>query len=278
MSTLSIFDYETSRKLYCNNCGKDNHSIKNCTSPRISLGILLFIKNNNDLKFLLVRRKDTIGYMEFLRGKYKINDINYITDLFSKMTYDEINRLKNSSFDQLWNNLWMQKDNKQIFRYEYIQSKYKFNYLKKGFYMKSTAISIEYFINKIKIFWNEQEWEIPKGRRNYKETDLHTAKREFMEETGIQSLDFKIHNNIQFIEEYIGSNNISYRHIYYIAKYIGNSLDKIYINKNNTLQVFEISKIGIFSLKECNELIRHYYPNKKEIIQDMNNFIIKNRL
>ena len=37
-------------------------------------------KINNKYNYLLVQRKDTYAYVEFLRGKYDINNNEYITE------------------------------------------------------------------------------------------------------------------------------------------------------------------------------------------------------
>ena len=75
--------------MYCNNCGKKSHIYKECLLPKISLGIKLYTYIDKVLHYLLVRRKDTIGYIEFLRGKYIKNDIEYIQTLFNQMTNQE---------------------------------------------------------------------------------------------------------------------------------------------------------------------------------------------
>ena len=58
---------------------------------------------------------------------------------------------------------------------------------------------------------------ISKGRRNLKESDYDCAIREFQEETGIKEGEYYILKNIKPVEEiFYGSNNIRYKHIYYI--------------------------------------------------------------
>ena len=37
----------------------------------------------------MIQRKDSLCYIEFIRGKYKINDINYIFKLFKYITNKE---------------------------------------------------------------------------------------------------------------------------------------------------------------------------------------------
>ena len=60
-------------KLYCGNCGKIGHTYKKCMDAIISLGIILYntieINNYFEINFLLVQRKDSMGFIELLRGK-----------------------------------------------------------------------------------------------------------------------------------------------------------------------------------------------------------------
>ena len=49
---------------------------------------------------------------------------------------------------------------------------------------------------------------------------------------------------MDFIEEYIGSDNVVYRHIYYLAKYIGKR--NLTINPCNRSQITEISKLSFY--------------------------------
>ena len=48
------------------------------------------ITNNHErYYFLLIRRKDTLGYVDFIRGRYPYNNINYIMNIINEMTEDE---------------------------------------------------------------------------------------------------------------------------------------------------------------------------------------------
>ena len=82
-------------KIYCGNCGEAGHIYRNCRQPITSFGVILIdyksqdlVSNNifNDLKFLMIQRKDSISYVEFIRGKYNIDKSEYILWLFSDMT------------------------------------------------------------------------------------------------------------------------------------------------------------------------------------------------
>jgi len=260
--------------LYCGNCGKYGHVYRRCLSPIISNGVILFKKENNKFSYLLVQRKDTLGFVEFMRGKYNIENINYINKLFQIMTKDERTRIISNSFDKLWNNLWMKQNNKQ-YHNEYDTSKKKFNKLKKGFNNKNEFISLISLNDNNIIYWNEPEWGIPKGRRNTKENNLKCAVREFEEETGLNKNDFNIIYQIDPLTElFSGSNNIRYKHNYYVAEsknYINNINFKI--DKLNINQVSEISNIKWHTLPEALTNIRSYNIEKKNVLEQLHKLL-----
>ena len=75
------------KKLFiCQNCGKRNHHIKNCYEPKTSFGIILYRIENEELQLLLIRRKNTLGFVQFVRGQYKDKDYIYLQKLINVMT------------------------------------------------------------------------------------------------------------------------------------------------------------------------------------------------
>ena len=67
---------------YCNNCGKTGHVFHQCKVPITSIGVIAFrINDNNDIEYLLIRRKDTLGFIDFLRGKYSLINKEYILSM-----------------------------------------------------------------------------------------------------------------------------------------------------------------------------------------------------
>ena len=111
---------------YCNNCGNFGHLYKSCRHPILSYGILLYHKKQDEeLKIVMVERKDFLAYIEFLRGKYSsVNDIQYISLLFSRLSNNEKVRLVENDFDTLWKQLWIHTEtiNPRI-KKEYAKSK-----------------------------------------------------------------------------------------------------------------------------------------------------------
>ena len=54
---------------YCNNCGKYGHLYHQCKTPITSFGIIVFRIKEDTPQYLMIRRKDTLGYIDFMRGK-----------------------------------------------------------------------------------------------------------------------------------------------------------------------------------------------------------------
>ena len=77
---------------YCNNCGRTGHIYNKCKKPIISLGIIVFRKMLNTIQYLMICRKDSLGYVEFMRGKYPIHDKVYIQTIIDEMTIIEKNK------------------------------------------------------------------------------------------------------------------------------------------------------------------------------------------
>ena len=50
-------------------------------------------------KILLVQRRNTIGMIEFIRGKYDVTNFDYIVKLFNMMTFDEKRILLTVTYD-----------------------------------------------------------------------------------------------------------------------------------------------------------------------------------
>ena len=63
--------------IQCLNCGYKGHTISTCNYPITSYGIICYYIKNREIKYLMIQRKDTLCYCEFIRGRYKIDDINY---------------------------------------------------------------------------------------------------------------------------------------------------------------------------------------------------------
>ena len=112
--------------------------------------------------------------------------------------------------------------------------------------------------------WDEQEWGFPKGRKNYNETDLDCAIREFNEETGFEIDKRNIVQNISPFEEiFFGSNYKSYKHKYFLTYMDFENVEPV-IQETN-----EISKIQWKSYADCIASIRSYNLEKKRLLSNI---------
>ena len=254
---------------FCNNCGKSGHLYHQCKKPITSTGIVLFRKNKTKFEYLMICRKDTLGYVDFLRGKYPIYNYNFIKNLIHEMTTVEKEKILNMEFEQLWKALWGERVGMQ-YKNEEKMSQEKFKTLKLGVSNKSNEFKLQDLINSCDTDWEEPEWGFPKGRRNNLENDLTCALREFEEETGIKKTQIEVVKNILPLEEiFTGSNLKSYKHKYYLANIKNN---RICINN---FQKSEVSNSKWFTLEECIKTIRPYNFERIELIKNIEKILHK---
>ena len=222
----------------------NNNSYKKRRSPISSYGIILYRKINNKYNYLLVQRKDTYAYVEFLRGKYRLNDVKYIKNLITNMSVDEIKKIETLNFEELWNLLWLSKAKNNRFQKEFDNSKQKFEKLKEGLKIGDQEYSFEIISKKIKKFKKDSEWGFPKGRKKMSESIKYCAMREFEEETNYNRYEYKIIHQYTFKEVIVGINSVMYEHYYFVAKDLSDySKKELIIDKNNNNQFEEIKSI-----------------------------------
>ena len=291
------------KRLYCSNCGKYGHKFIKCNEPITSVGIIaikldndidynkffnLFesIKNYNiikantisynllldvqkwkdKIKFLMIRRKKTLGYLEFIRGRYDLEDVLHLTHLIEQMTKEEINDIIKYDFEYLWKDLWKTNSENKFYKSEFDLSINKFIKFKKSKIMMS-------ILKKIKVKYITPEWGFPKGRRNFLEKNFNCACREFEEETGLSEEDYHVFSNINPLSEvFHGTNDILYKHIYYIA--ICKPNVDVYVDKSNLLQYEEIGDIGWYNYNKCCNLIRYYHNERQKVLNEIFLFVI----
>lgn len=221
------------------------------------------------IKFLLVRRKHSLGFDEFINGRYNVEMTTGIRYLFTQMTPEEIKLIKNSTFDELWKYFWGNHNFTETPNKRYLESKEKFDKLKTK---ASVEFDLDFFVDTATPTYETPEWGFPKGRKKRGEGDMTCAVREFCEETGLSASDIKIlHHITPIIEDHTGTNGKKYKHIYYIAEQINNNEPSITIN---SYEHSEIGAIGFFSFEEAVSLLREYHREKKEILKKIMNLYI----
>lgn len=250
--------------MYCNNCGGQGHVFKTCKDPITSCGLLLLRGPYEPLKLpidpklvsvLMVRRKDSMSYMEFIRGKYDPTDLNYVKMLLSNMTVDEQKTIATEEFDTLWTRLWGQGRDTRSMEYEIAKE----NYMQLDRKSLITCAPSKH---------TEPEWGFPKGRRSKGESDVQCAVREFFEETNVSPDAYEIISNLWFTETFKATNNITYRHIYAVAVLKDSSLINL-AQKLTTTQKREVSAVAWKTLKQAKEITRPHYVERKAMIGEV---------
>jgi 8-oxo-dGTP pyrophosphatase MutT (NUDIX family) len=231
-------------------------------------------KFDDIIEYLFIRRKNSLNYVEFMRGKYDLENINYLENILNLISTEEKELLLKNDFEILWNTLWEFNKKKNNNNIEYKNSETKFNLLKKGFITKKNEINIYTDLESIlknSIFnYKYPEWGFPKGRRNLKEKNIDCAKREFNEETSLCDEDYHILNMSPLEEIYLSTNNSKYKHIYYISQ--SNNKDKnILLDNENINQKIEIGDIKWVNFNDSFDLIRDYNIEKKILMYSLHN-------
>jgi len=255
---------------YCNNCGKIGHYYHNCKMPITSIGIIVFrISKENNYEYLMIRRKDTLGYIDFMRGKYSVYNKEYIMNMLKQMTKEEKEVLNSNDFNAAWSRIWGINSISNQYKSEESISRDKFQLLNNGIFNKNVFYTLKTMIEESNNYdsWEEPEWGFPKGRRNFQEKDFDCAIREFKEETGYNPNSLKNIKNIYPFEEiFTGSNYKSYKHKYYLA-----FLDYETSLNTKSFDSTEVSKMEWKSFEDCIKSIRSYNLEKKRLITNVNN-------
>lgn len=248
----------------CSNCGTHGHSFRDCAEPVTSFGVIAFRHGPcahalGQLEFLLIRRKDSLGYVELLRGKYAPDNMPYVTCLLNQCTLQERERLRTQPFDALWDALWSHQNTRQ-YRCEHEAARAKFEVLRGGEGRLEAALA------SCEDEWLEPEWGLPKGRRNTAEAPLSCAVREFAEETGLPQGVVQVVRNLGHLqEEYMGTNGVRYRHRYFLGRCDG--AQAVCSDPNNAVQQREVSAAEWLPLEECLRRIRPTNEAKREVLR-----------
>ena len=289
------FDKRRKRVPSCVKCGREGHVYRECTEPITSFGIVALrkvdteksptgpviqrtplrcdahIKNDNEISrdltlstqddgnvsYLMVQRKDTMGYIDFIRGRWPEDDPkrkeHALKTYLEEMTCEERARLRTLDFESLWDLIWINHASR-IYISEFVDAKRKFDQL-----------DIEQLLLRTGCNWTEQEYGFPKGRKNMYESNIDCAKREFREETGYGSHQYRMLSDLPWEETFVGTNGVAYKHIYYVAEvYQGAGQPKTPIEEIR--QEGEISNMGWFTYSQCLQTIRPYDSAKKELL------------
>ena len=209
---------------------------------------------DGDLLFLMVQRKDTMGFVDFVRGTYTdANKDALLRTYLGEMTCHERLKLLTVPFDDIWSDMWKNHDSK-CYQLDHVPARHKMSQL-----------DLPALLDEVPCRWTEQEYGFPKGRKDMNETDKECAMREFCEETGYTPDQIRFLDLPPFEERFTGTNGEPYRHVYYVAEIpqengapiLGDSLQ----------QTGEVGNIAWFTFQQCIDTIRSYDRAKKDVLR-----------
>ncbi len=205
----------------------------------------------------MIRRRDSLSFIEFVRGKYSVTDRVYLKMLLQGMSQPEQEKLRTQTFDQLWRGVWGEAAGSHRTDYEIAQRKYR--------EVAPTPEAMAALLAENPSPWPEPEWGFPKGRRNPYESELSGAIREFQEETSMARGDFKVFQNVEpLVETFFGSNSVQYCHKYFLAAC--KPQQAVGMDADNHHMAREIGDIGWFPLEQALQKIRPESVEKRELV------------
>ena len=276
----------------CIKCGGDGHTNTLCRGPVTSFGLIVYAAGSlldhrgrlyprlrracnvhceteehgederherkepdKRLFFLLVERKDTVGFLNIVQGSYpdappykdrKLRRYCY------ELTCDERHRLCHDSFASLWKVAGTTK--RDVHRAER-----RFQYL-----------DIQRVLERYPpCAFSEADYLMPKGRLRRGESTRACAVREFAEETGYDVKDVDLDASFAPYEDhFIGTDGKSYRNVFYVARLKDDALIRTPLGEDPN-QSKEVRNVGWFTLAECTDLIRPYHRRKIDILHDV---------
>lgn len=162
------------------------------------------------LEALLVHKRYTYAFAEFLHGHYSGRDQKKITNILQHMTSEELLDVWSLNFSQMWFRIWVSYDHDNPL---YIKKERKFYnvFLKqdRGEYLRSLIKRVTPL--------GSLFYEIPKGRKNMdKEPEINCAIRELLEETSIPKRNYKIIPHFKKYHSFVHM-NVQYDTTYFLA-------------------------------------------------------------
>jgi len=269
----------------CIKCGLEGHTNRSCKGPVTSFGLIVYtlgkvckgriypylhtpckehpkISNEDDpfspkeavpgeILFLLVERKDTVGFLNIVQGSYPEVEpykTKKIQRFLNELTCEERHRLLTWSFADLWKVAGSEK--KDVKKAE----------------TKFRNLDADNLINGCTCQHKEADYLMPKGRLKFAETTKQCALREFAEETGYNRKDVTLLDYPPYIEQFTGTDGKLYQNVFYIARlhedaYIHTKLG------DDPNQSKEVRNMGWFNLNDCMEIMRGYHQEKKDILK-----------
>lgn len=205
-----------------------------------SYGIACCRYNTKDkrMEILMVKKRYTFYYVEFIMGHYTPSDDIKLLYLFNRISNEEKIDIESMDFDRMWFRVWRELPRPETNEYTWFsrcKRKFEMNFADDCHRLRSLLSQSTS---------SDPMWEIPKGKRNPDETELICALRELQEETGMPSTSCRVIP--EDLEMKTVNNKITYINKYFLA---------IEMNRTPVDQRYKIrSKVAKLNFEDARQL------------------------
>lgn len=177
---------------------------------RVSYGIVCYCASHSGPRYLLVQRKDSLCFVDFVRGRYETHDADYIGNLLAGMTAEERELLASKpGFGDLWRRVWGDRGGPRRW---YREAEAKFLAVRHPGVADPAVLPA---------CAAEPEWGFPKGGGAACETEVQAALREFREETGYACALV----GPRYVDSFLGTDGNRYQHVFFLARVVSRESD-----------------------------------------------------
>ncbi len=208
----------------------------------------------NKLVFLLVERKDTVGFLNLIQGAYSDTSPykeRKVKRYLYELTCNERLMLRTAPFVDLWH---IAGSNKRDIR----KAEKRLARLKVNDLLEENPCQFQ-----------EADYLMPKGRLRKNETVRQCAVREFAEETGYSRNHVTLLTNMPSYEEhFVGTDGKNYRNVFFVAQMKEDAHVLVHLG-TDPQQSKEVRNVGWFTFPQCKRLIRSYHNEKLGMLSDV---------
>lgn len=229
---------------------------------KISYGLICCRKRPDaEVEFLMIEKRYTHAFFNFVFGRYHKNDKQQLRTLFNNMTIAEKLSIQTLQFESIWKQLLVNLPHfTQFYKLKKIRENNNYDDAK-NFELKQAKFYTTFSYDKyryLKSLLNnttnaEPLWEPPKGRSIESESGVQTAIREFKEETNINHTQYTIHD-VKPIRQVFYTGKIRHEHHYFIATINDYNFEPkmLFSNFEQSIEVGNIRWISLSKMRLLN--------------------------
>jgi len=239
------------------------------TKKSYGVAICRFNIETNQYEMLLVKKRCTYNFVEFVLGHYAKNNESRMIYLFNGMTNAEKLSILSLDYGHIYYNVFLTNPDSLYFDDSTTipENIAKFKIYKRKFmdtFMRDDGVRLRSLISKSKNI--ETIWEVPKGRKSDpQEKELMCAVRETEEETGVSLAKYKLLLDIS--PRRITHTDMNTKYINYIyISVINNNKFVPRVSFGNKQQLAEVVNVAWMNLDQIKNIDNNNLHNFAKIV------------